>query len=112
MLLHMVPDQVAGMVVDMGAGMVADKVAGMVVGMTADKKKLFLSDMLLHMVAGMVADMGAGMVADKVNSMVPDMAPALFTYFAGINFPLSLTTSGGVWNTSKRCRSSLRLWWW
>ena len=72
--------------------------------------------MLLHMVAdqvaGMVADMGAGMVADKVAGMVVGMAPALFTYFSGINFPLSLTTSGGVWNTSKRCRSSLRLWWW
>ena len=100
MLLHMVIDQVAGMVADMGTGMVADKVAGMVVGMAADKKKLFLSDMLLHM------------VAEKVAGMMADMAPALFTYFAGINFPLSLTTSGGVWNTSKRCRSSLRLWWW
>ena len=55
------------MVADMGTGMVADKVAGMVVGMAADKKKLFLSDMLLHMVAekvaGMVADMGACMHA-------------------------------------------------
>ena len=39
MLLHMVIDQVAGMVADMGTGMVADKVAGMVVGMAADKKK-------------------------------------------------------------------------
>ena len=72
---------------------------------------------MLHMVADqvtadMVADMQAGMVVDKVAGMVANMAPALFTYFAGINFPLSLTTSGGVWNTSKRCRSSLRLWWW
>ena len=41
MLLHMVIDQVAGMVADMGTGMVADKVAGMVVGMAADKKKSF-----------------------------------------------------------------------
>ena len=55
MLLHMVIDQVAGMVADMGTGMVADKVAGMVVGMAADKKKkLFLSDMglaCMHVVA-------------------------------------------------------------
>ena len=61
MLLHMVIDQVAGMVADIGTGMVADKVADMVVGMAADKKKLFLSDMLLHM----VADKVVGMVADK-----------------------------------------------
>ena len=39
MLLHMVINQVAGMVADMGTGMVADKVAGMVVGMAPDKKK-------------------------------------------------------------------------
>ena len=42
MLLHMVIDQVAGMVADMGTGMVADKVAGMVVGIAADKKKVVL----------------------------------------------------------------------
>ena len=34
------------------------------------------------------------MVVDKVAGMMADMAPALFTHFAGINFPLSLTTSG------------------
>ena len=54
--------------------------------------------MLLHMVAGMVAgmvaDIGAGTVADKVAGMVPDMTSAIFKYFAGINFSLSLTISG------------------
>ena len=54
--------------------------------------------MLLHMVidqvAGMVANMGTGMVADKVAGMVPDMTSAIFKYFAGINFSLSLTISG------------------
>merc|ERR1712020_409809 len=103
----------------MGTGMVADKVAGMVIGMAADKKKVVL---VLHVFAhggreggrhgrrhgGLHACMLLHMVVDKVAGMMADMAPALFTYFAGINFPLSLTTSGGVWNTSKRCRSSLR----
>ena len=59
MLLHMVADQVAGMVADMGAGMVADKVADMVVGMAADKKNIIV--LAWHIVAH-GAWQGGGMV--------------------------------------------------
>ena len=37
-----VPNQVAGMVADMGTGMVADKVADMVVVIAADKKNIIV----------------------------------------------------------------------